>query len=200
MNSKICKECGKELPLSEFHKCKGMADGHHNICKTCRNQKNKQWRAENVETRKEYFKQYYVDNAEARKQYFKQWLADNAEYLKKYFKKYGQRYGKEYQQQYHKEWAATKLGRATTLANAYKQTDKKHNRDNNIDAQWIIDNIFTSSCVYCGETDWRKLGCDRIDNSKGHIVDNVVCSCWKCNRERHTKPFDEFYANKKVLS
>ena len=166
MNSKICKECGKELPLSEFHKCKGMADGHHNICKTCRNQKNKQWRAENAETRKEYFKEYY---------------------------------NKEYFKEYHKEWMATKLGRAITLANTYKNSDKKRNRDNNIDAQWIVDNIFTSSCAYCGETDWRKLGCDRIDNSKGHKVDNVVCSCWKCNRERHTKPFDDFYANKKVL-
>ena len=33
--TKICKECGKELPLEMFSKNKGMKDGHVNICKDC---------------------------------------------------------------------------------------------------------------------------------------------------------------------
>lgn len=35
IESKICKECGRELPLEMFSKNKAMRDGHVNICKDC---------------------------------------------------------------------------------------------------------------------------------------------------------------------
>ena len=35
IKSKICKECGRELPLEMFSKNKAMRDGHVNICKDC---------------------------------------------------------------------------------------------------------------------------------------------------------------------
>ena len=33
--SKVCKICGRELPLSEFNKDRSSSDGHHYICKEC---------------------------------------------------------------------------------------------------------------------------------------------------------------------
>lgn len=36
METKKCKACGKELPLSEFGKNKSIKDGHDNKCKSCR--------------------------------------------------------------------------------------------------------------------------------------------------------------------
>ena len=149
-DTKICKKCGRELPLSEFHKQKGTKDGYRNVCKEC-------WQ-----------------------QYYKRWRVDN--------------------QQYMNQWWSSQNGRASQLAKNYKIKDKKHSRENNIDAQWIVDNIFSSKCIYCGEDDWRKLGCDRIDNSIGHIIGNVVPCCLKCNNERQKKPFDEFYTIKKGLN
>lgn len=73
---------------------------------------------------------------------------------------------------------------------SYRYRDKKRgfNTDNNVTKEWILENIFNGQvCVYCGESDWTKLGCDRIDNSKPHTPDNVVCSCVKCNKARGSR-------------
>lgn len=33
---KECRKCNVVKPLSEFYKCRGMADGHFNQCKACK--------------------------------------------------------------------------------------------------------------------------------------------------------------------
>lgn len=35
VNTKVCKKCGRELPLDSFSKDKMMADGHKSACKEC---------------------------------------------------------------------------------------------------------------------------------------------------------------------
>lgn len=37
METKKCINCGRELPLSDFHKNKNSKDGLRNICKECAN-------------------------------------------------------------------------------------------------------------------------------------------------------------------
>ena len=49
------------------------------------------------------------------------------------------------------------------------------------DARWIVENIYTKPCPHCGETDWHNLGCNRLDNSKPHTIDNVEPCCFHCN-------------------
>ena len=56
----------------------------------------------------------------------------------------------------------------------------------------MVENTFNDHCLYCGETDWIKLGLDRIDNSKPHTPDNVVTCCEKCNTKRGNKSYEEF--------
>ena len=111
----------------------------------------------------------------ARKEYYKEY--DKARDRKEYFKEYNK----------------TPMGRAVRLVAKYKQSDKKYNRGEcTLTAKWVVDNIFPKPCIYCGESDWKKLGCDRIDNSKPHTPDNVVPCCEECNKKRHRKPFEEF--------
>ena len=82
-----------------------------------------------------------------------------------------------------------KMYRAKYLIYDYKKEDIKYNRETpNFDSKWVLENIFSKSCVYCGESDWHKLGCDRKNNSIGHIKNNVVPCCLHCNM---TKPKEE---------
>jgi hypothetical protein len=80
------------------------------------------------------------------------------------------------------KYLKTKKGRANNLLCAYRANDKKYNRgEGDLTAQWIVDNIFSKPCAHCGETDWRKIGCNRIDNDKPHSKDNVEPCCKTCN-------------------
>ena len=77
------------------------------------------------------------------------------------------------------------IKRAQTLIYQYRWHDKKRfNNKEELEAQWVVDNIFSKPCIYCGETDWHELGCDRINNSKPHTPDNVIPCCKRCNRIR----------------
>ena len=59
METKVCKKCGRELPIEEFYKNKGNKDGHENKCKECFKQQQKQYRHEHKEEKAEYMKQYF---------------------------------------------------------------------------------------------------------------------------------------------
>lgn len=105
-----------------------------------------------------------------RKEYYKQWYAKNREKVL------------EQKKEYMKEYQKTPMGRAHTLLMQYNTKDKKYNRgEGDLTTKWIVDNIFTKPCVHCGESDWRKIGCNRIDNSKPHTMDNVEPCCKECN-------------------
>lgn len=96
----------------------------------------------------------------------KQWIKDNREKWNYYIKNYGK----------------TKYGRANRLLAMYNHSDINKGRGKgDLTAQWIVDNIFSKQCVHCGETNWKKIGCNRIDNSKSHMMDNVEPCCGKCN-------------------
>jgi hypothetical protein len=72
--------------------------------------------------------------------------------------------------------------------------------------------IATQNCYYCGKSvektynafknsnieysknngDFSYNGLDRIDNNKGHNLDNVVPCCFQCNRAKSTYNIEEF--------
>ena len=155
------------------------------------------------EEEKEYNKKYYQANRE-------RILAQQAEYYKankgKIAVQQAEYYhaNKEKKLEYYNankekvlerqaEYNATQIGRAKYLIGGYRRKDKKYNRGEcTLTAQWLVDNIFNKPCRYCGESDWRKIGCDRIDNSKPHTIDNVVPCCSECNKKRGTMEYNEF--------
>ena len=75
--------------------------------------------------------------------------------------------------------------KASKMISTYKLNDKKMGFEKicDIDIDWMINNIITQKCIYCG--DERRVGCDRIDNNKGHTKDNVVPCCYDCNCARN---------------
>ncbi len=145
----------------------------------------KQYRADHKEAQAVYMKQYYQDHKEERKE-------AQAAYMKQYYQDH-----KETMLEQNKQYRLTPFGRAANLASGYRVMDKKAGRsETTIDAQWIVGNVFSGQhCVYCGESDWRRLGCDRKNSELPHTPENCVPCCKACNEKKGTTPYEE-YMNK----
>ena len=95
---------------------------------------------------------------------------------------------KKAQKEASKRYNNSKKGRAKNLLNCYKSEDKKYNRGEcTLTAEWIVEHIFSQPCPHCGESDWYKIGCNRLDNSKPHTLDNVEPCCANCNKKLGAK-------------
>lgn len=117
-------------------------------------------------------------------------MAYNAEYHREWWKK-----NKEKIYEVKKQWIKNnpERWRASSLLNAYRQSDKINNRGEcTLTIDWIIENIFSKHCSHCDESDWTKIGCNRIDNSKPHTPDNVEPCCFKCNMKLINNKRDNF--------
>jgi len=76
----------------------------------------------------------------------------------------------------------------------YKQQDQKNKREFNIDAELIIElkQQQNNHCASCNclmrwqysDKDPHQFTVDRINNSLGHIKNNVMLTCLECNRRR----------------
>ena len=74
--------------------------------------------------------------------------------------------------------------KASKMISSYRNKDKRNGVDIcDLTIDWMIDNILTKSCIYCGDT--HRIGCDRLDNNKGHTKNNVVPCCLECNTARN---------------
>lgn len=157
---------------------------------------------------REYYKAHKRKIAEQRENYYQKnkekILENKAEYYQENKEHIIQRQTeyntKNKEEVYEKraEYRKTQKGRALNLIGGYRKNDKKANRGEcTLTAKWIVEHIFSQPCIYCGETDWTKLGCDRKDNSLPHTPDNVVPCCYSCNCKKRTKNFDEYMFIKK---
>ena len=162
-------------------------------------QKDREYYARNAEKKREQKRQSRLNNKEQTKIISKRYRETHKETVKGRLKAYYENnrerlldYAKEYRDtnrdtriKKQREYFSTKKGRAKNILAQYKRKDMSLGLETNITDEWIIKNIFSGQkCVYCGENDWKRLGCDRIDNSVGHTEDNCICACGLCNIER----------------
>lgn len=73
---------------------------------------------------------------------------------------------------------------------SYKKNSKDKGREFKIsedDFKYLIQ----QKCHYCGYID-KINGLDRIDNSRGYLLDNVVPCCKICNQAKHVFTIHEF--------
>jgi hypothetical protein len=74
--------------------------------------------------------------------------------------------------------------KASKMISQYRVKDRSNGCELcDISIDWMVENILEKPCVYCGDT--SRVGCDRIDNSRGHTKDNVVPCCIECNTARN---------------
>lgn len=113
----------------------------------------------------------------------KKWRLENRErYLAMRKKSHSKNRSSELE--YNRKYANTPYGRAIKLAYNYKRHDSEKNREgNNLTPQWIYGNILFKPCAHCGKTGWDVIGCNRLDSSEPHTMDNVEPCCEDCNRD-----------------
>ena len=102
------------------------------------------------------------------------------------------------QQRKHKYNYNTIVGRAYYLRNAYIEEDRKQGRigkdlpKNYVTLSDVV-HLITKKCAHfdkCGSYGWRKIGLNRLDNSKPHTIDNIEPCCMKCNKILRNKEFN----------
>lgn len=129
---------------------------------------------------------YYHANHEKCKERNKQYRDTHKEERKKYVEA-----NKEKKKQAQIEYYKIPINRAKNLLRCYKRMDRDRGFGDvcDFDGAWIVENIFAQHCAHCGETDWLKIGCNRLDNTKGHTKDNVEPCCRSCNAKLTPRPW-----------
>lgn len=124
---------------------------------------------------------YYSRNRERLLAKQNEYYKNNKEKAKEYYK--NNREEKiNYQIEYNEEYKNMPIHRASKLLGAYNAADKRYGRgEGDLTGRWIVENIFSKPCAHCGKDGWNVIGCNRLDNSKPHIMDNVEPCCYECN-------------------
>lgn len=162
-----CKTNYSEHKEEYFERHKKWCENNKDKLKVLAKRAGKKWRDKN----RDYQKEWYSNNKETRRIQLKEYYQNNKE---KYYLRLDKLKG-------------TILGTAYRRVHSNNTADKNRGFDisKNVTSEWIIQNIFSGQkCIYCGDSDWTHLGCDRIDNSKPHTADNIVCACRLCNFDR----------------
>ena len=178
-NKEKIKTSQKKYYEENREKIKTRQRKYNNENREERNLKGRLYYQNNKQQINEKSLQYYQTNKERLLNRAKQYHQKNKEKDNARCKHYYHNH-LEYSRQYNH----TPKGRARTMISNYRKTDIAKSQECDLTSKWIIENIFTSKCYYCGDSDWTHLGCDRIDNTKGHTMDNCICACGICNIER----------------
>ena len=169
---KICSRCGQVKPIGDFYRNKRAKDGLMSYCKQC----NKEYQAEWSTNHKENFK---ANSAK--------WRAKNPTYNAEYHQANKEKIA-EYQAEYC-DPQKNPRGWAKRIVNSYKKMDRERGFDPNqtISAEWFLQNIAYRPCAHCGLQAIGLIGCNRLDNTKGHTIDNVEPCCFKCNARENIR-------------
>jgi len=177
MNSLICKHCGEE-DIKFLIKDSKSQGGYRKICKICRNfQNNKKGGIKKFVSRHRDPKGFKTCNT-------CQVVQENSQFYKSTITK-DKLIGtcKLCRSKQDKEQYKNIKYRSIVLLSQYRRIDKKKGFENDLTKEFILSNIISQPCFYCRDS-LENIGCDRIDNQKGHCKNNVVPCCDICNSVR----------------
>ncbi|MGG0667773.1 HNH endonuclease [Lederbergia citrisecunda] len=186
-NSKICSDCNKDKPLSDFYsrKASNISKGdyiyYHPQCKKCSIERSWEWQKKNPEKKYEYNKKRREENPE----YYK-WYRDN------YYNNNREKVLEDY-----RRWQRENRDKIREYGSSRWQ-NKKHEISND---EWESCKLyFNTSCAYCGmaldehlevfKTDLHK---EHVDHDGANDLSNCVPSCKRRNSSKWTFSFSEWY-------
>ena len=199
METKICKKCGKELPLEEFSKSNTTKDGHLATCKKCRGAfKNTPDKIYCPVCGKE--KDYWFFKTASSSPTGRQWACSECIEQKpigmsdiSYRRKYDMNYRDKIKEQKRESFLRNI---EQTIWRRAKQRAKKCNLEFNIDPKDIIIPEYCPILeipIECGTKDDYEYSpsLDRIDNSKGYVKGNVWIISKKANSMKNSATPEE---------
>ena len=75
------------------------------------------------------------------------------------------------------------MGWAKMMVNGYRKQDRDNGfgDKDTISVDYFIQHIAYNPCAHCGKVGYGLIGCNRLDNSKPHTIDNLEPCCPSCN-------------------
>lgn len=141
---------------------------------------------------KEYHKEWYKKNKEKRDTQNIQWSKNNPEKVKVIKDNFSKNHP-GITKKYLKDYQVTLKGKYRTMKNG----GLKRNYEVMITFEDFT-KIVSNPCAYCGENE-KRIGVDRIDNSKGYTLENSNPCCTICNMMKKTMTVSEFISHIKKI-
>lgn len=157
---KICRECKRPLPLTEYHIHNGCRDGLQPKCKECV---------------KVYRSQYYQKHADRLREYSSSFYKENADDIKNYQKRYAEKHSRKVKER-NAKWRAANRDKLLLGKKIYYQQNKE--RDQHKYAAYRKDHH-----------EYARLSCSarrsRLKNAPGKCsADQLFAKCeyhgWRC--------------------
>jgi hypothetical protein len=182
---KICICCKIEKSENFFSPCKKAKDGLKSTCKKCRSIQHCLYYHDPKNHERIRNNQNFFRNSPEnlwKKEKLKIYHAES-------YRKQSQ--DKEYKRKVKR--AAAERWRRRTPAGVFKYY-KRGAKDRDLVFEITIEdinNFWQKPCDYCGDT-IEKVGLDRVDNTKGYFLENLVPCCKKCNYMKTNMTLREF--------
>lgn len=134
---------------------------------------------------KEYHKEWYQKNKVKRDSQNVQWAKNNPEKVRVIKDNFSKNHP-DVTKKYLKDYQVTLKGKYRTM----KGSGLKRNYEVKITFD-EFSKIVSDPCSYCGENE-KRIGIDRIDNTKGYTLENSAPCCTICNMMKKVMTVEDF--------
>lgn len=190
---KTCNKCGRELPLTEYHKRKEGKGGVQAKCRSCCKEYHSNFYKANKDRFVERQKHYNEENKEKIAERQKRYYEKNKDKIIERHKQY-QAANKDKYKEWSKQWEAENPEKRRIYWQR-REARKKNLPFTLTPDQWeTIKKEFDSKCAYCGKK--GTLGQEHfIPLTKGgeYAHSNIIPACGSCNSSKRDKDFFEWY-------
>lgn len=201
METKVCKRCGKELPLSEFYDVPSMTSGKDNTCKNCRREMKTGKRIADTlfcpvcERQLPYYKFLPSKRGDTGRMWCCKECYDNKPNMSD--NNFRKTYDEEFKKLIYRQKRESRIRNFThAMYIAAKNRARRRGIEFNIEESDIvipdICPLLEIPIEYGTRANYdRSPSLDRIDNNKGYIKGNVWVISQKANAMKNSATFEE---------
>jgi len=194
--TKTCSKCGETKALTDFHRERRNKDGHAQQCKPCRCANTKAWRNGTSPRGKGTCHKRVHDNGlhcPGCVTIKPTSAFDTDRSRPEGHSGHCKPCRKERHGDYYRAYEEKRKHCLSTRYHNYVQNSRRTNRTFELTLECFA-SITSQPCIYCNgyEPEKDHTGIDRLDNSRGYLLDNIAPACWPCNRLKGCRSLPQF--------